>query len=113
MRIEEKLKSALENVSRGAVDIKRHQIGIVESVNPLRILVGELSLTEKFLVINIDLLEHIENFKTLSGTIGDHTTAISNGSILFENKLNIGDRVMLRDLGNNKFYVSSKVKVGG
>ena len=113
MRIDEKFLDVLQAASQDAVDIKNHQIGIVESINPLRILVNRLPLTENFLIINEDLLEHTEYFETLTGTIGDRTTTISDGSISFKSKLNVGDRVMMRDMGNNKFYVSNKVKVGG
>ena len=112
MRIEEKFLSALQTVSRESIDIKEHQIGIVESVNPLRILVNKLTLTENFLIINADLLEHTEYFSKLNGTIGDNTTTISDGSISFKSKLNIGDKVIMRDIGNNKFYVSNKIVVG-
>ena len=112
MLAEEKLKAALDSNSRKAIDIKEHEIGIIESLEPFQINVGGLILTDKNLIINYDLLEHTEYFKSLTGTIGDKSETISNGSILFENKLNKDDKVIVRPISKNKYYVSSKVKVG-
>lgn len=112
MLLEDELGQALRKSAIKAVNIKESEIGIVTSINPLQINVGGLILTMKNLYINYDLLEHTENFKTLTGTIGDSTTNISNGSILFETKLKQGDKVIARELKNNKYYIACKV-VGG
>lgn len=112
MLIEDNFRRALRNTAQNAVDIKENEKGIIVSVNPLQINVGGLILTKKNLYINYELLEHNVSFKMLTGTIGDSTTTITNGSIFFSDKLEAGDTVIVREMQNNKYYVACKI-VGG
>ena len=112
MLIEDMFMESFRNSAIDSVDIKETAIGVVESVNPIKIIVDGLILEYSDLYINYDLLEHTETFKTLTGTVGDRTTTISNGSIIFNSKLSVGDKVVLRETTDGRYYVSGKVKGG-
>ncbi|WP_058229667.1 DUF2577 family protein [Clostridium butyricum] len=112
MLIEDIFMESFRNSAMESVDIKETAIGVVESVNPIQIKVDGLILYYSDLYINCDLLEHTETFKTLTGTVGDRTTTISNGSIIFNSKLSVGDKVALRETTDDRYYVSGKVKGG-
>lgn len=102
----------IEKASNEYIDIKEDEIGKVISINPLQISVGGLPLTKENVYINPTLLEHTMDFTTLTGTIGDSQTTISNGSILFKSNLHEKDLVALRLMKNGKYLVRCKV-VGG
>lgn len=112
MLIEDMFMESFRNSAIDSVDIKETAIGVVESANPIKIIVDGLILEYSDLYINYDLLEHTETFKTLTGTVGDRTTTISNGSITFSGKLSVGDKVALRETTDGRYYVSGKVKGG-
>ena len=112
MLIEDMFMESFRSSAMESVDIKETAIGVVESVNPIKIIVDGLILEYSDLYINYDLLEHTETFKTLTGTVGDRTTTISNGSIIFNSKLSVGDKVVLRETTDGRYYVSGKVKGG-
>ena len=65
------------------IDIKETKIGIVQSISPLQICIGELVLYKENLYINEDLLEYERPFSipTQSG--------FSNKEIIFHCKLHI------------------------
>ena len=88
------------------IDIKETKIGIVQSVSPLQICIGELVLYKDNLYINEDLLEYERSF-----TIPD--SGFSNKEIIFYCKLNVGDMVALRKLPFEKYYLENKVINGG
>ena len=112
MLIEDMLNEALENKAKGSIDIKETIIGTIETINPITIRADGMLLYYDDLYIDYSLLEHTEIFKTLTGTIGDSTTTIINGSILFNSKLTIGDKVVMRETNDGRYYVSGKVKGG-
>ena len=88
------------------IDIKETKIGIVQSVSPLQICIGELVLYKDNLYINEDLLEYERPFTipTQSG--------FSNKKIIFHCKLKVGDMVALRKLPFEKYYLETKVIKG-
>lgn len=116
MLIEDMLNSAIENKAKESIDIKETEIGLVKSVNPIIINSGGLELNYDDLYINIDLLEHKEYFSEISGNVessgGTTSIKINNGYITFKNKLNVGDKVAMRETDDGRYYVSSKVKGG-
>ena len=89
------------------IDIKETKIGMVQSVSPLQICIGELVLYKENLYINEDLLEYERPFTipTQSG--------FSNKKIIFHCKLKVGDMVALRKLPFEKYYLENKVINGG
>lgn len=87
------------------IDIKETKIGIVQSVSPLQVCIGELVLYKDNLYINEDLLEYERPF-----SIPD--TGFSNKKIIFHCKLNVGDMVALRKLPFEKYYLENKVIKG-
>lgn len=112
MLVEDYVREAFTEGARGSVDIKETTIGVVKSINPVVIRADGLDLDYEDLYIDYNLLEHTETFKTLSGTVGDSTTTITNGSILFNSKLALGDKVAMRETTDGRYYVSGKVKGG-
>lgn len=116
MLIEDMLNEAIGNRAKESIDIKETEIGLVKSVNPIIINSGGLDLYYDDLYINIDLLEHKEYFSEINGSVetseGSSATKIKDGFITFKNKLNIGDRVSMRETEDGRYYVSSKVKGG-
>ena len=112
MKWEERFFRRTEQTSNEYIDIKDFEIGKVISVDPLQILNGELPLFKENLYINPDLLANTIEFTTLTGTIGDSTTTITNGSISFENKLKENDLVILRELNKTTYIVMFKVTKG-
>jgi hypothetical protein len=112
MKWEEGMFQHMENTSNDYIDIKEDEIGRVISINPLQISVEGLPLTKDNIYINPTLLEHTMEVTTLTGTIGDSQTTISNGSILFKSSLNEKDLVALRLMKNGKYLVRCKI-VGG
>ena len=112
MLIEDMFMESFRSSAMESVDIKETAIGVVESINPIQIKVDGLILDYSDIHVNYDLLEHTETFKTLTGTVGDRTTTISNGSIILNSKLSVGDKVVLRETTDGRYYVSGKVKGG-
>lgn len=112
MLIEDEFREAFKTNVSNTVDIKETEIGNVKSVNPIIIRVDGLDLEYEDLYIDYNLLEHTETFKTLTGTVGDSNTTITNGSILFNSKLSVGDKVAMRETTDGRYYVSGKVKGG-
>src|SRR5471030_3334936 len=112
MKWEERLLQNVEKTSDKYIDIKNLEIGKVISMDPLQIINGELPLLAENLYINPDLLEHIKEFTTLTGTIGDSATTITNGSIYFKSSLEINDLVMLKKMNKTTYAVMFKVMKG-
>ena len=112
MRWEEKFLRSVEKTSENHIDIKEIEIGRIKSLDPLQIMAGDLPLLKENLYINSDLLEHTREFKTLTGTIGDSTTTISNGSISFKSQLDLDDLVALRKVNKNKYLVICRIAGG-
>ena len=88
------------------IDIKETKIGIVQSVSPLQICIGELVLYKENLYINEDLLEYERPF-----TIPTQSS-FSSKKIVFHCKLKVGDMVALRKLPFEKYYLENKVIKG-
>ncbi len=109
MRWEEKFLRNIEHVSNNYIEIPEISIGKVKSINPLQIMLKDLPLFKENININPELLEHTRKFKSLTGTIGDKETTISNGSILFESNLKENDLVALREITKNKYLVMFKI----
>ncbi|KIL06909.1 hypothetical protein SR42_15165 [Clostridium botulinum] len=109
MRWEEKWLRRIENTSDNYIEIPQVNIGRIISINPLQIMNNKLPLFRENLYINEELLEHTREFKSLTGTIGDKTETISNGSILFESSLKENDLVALREITKNKYLVMFKI----
>ncbi|NFI57538.1 DUF2577 domain-containing protein [Clostridium botulinum] len=109
MRWEEKFLRSVENTSDNYIEIPEVSIGRIISTNPLQIMKKDLPLFQENLYINEELLEHTREFKSLTGTIGDRETTISNGSILFESNLKENDLVVLREITKNKYLVMFKI----
>ena len=103
------------------IDIKETKIGIVQSVSPLQICIGELVLYKENLYINEDLLEYERPFTIPTQSANGSTTApasiidcgFSNKKIIFHCKLKVGDMVALRKLPFEKYYLENKVINGG
>ena len=113
MLAEERLSNALQEHARWSVDVMETGIAKIVSVSPLQINKDGLVLTGSMVYINPDLLDHEVKFNKLTGTVGDHTTTISNGSIYIKSQLNIGDLVAIRKMNNGKYYISSRIILGG
>lgn len=112
MLLEDMVNEALSNNAKESVDIKETTVGTVKSIEPIVIRADGLDLEYEDLYIDLNLLEHTENFKILRGTVGDSNTTITNGSILFNSKLTKGDKVAMRETTDGRYYVSGKVKGG-
>lgn len=112
MLIEDEFREAFKTNVSNTVDIKETEIGTVKSIEPIVIRADGLDLEYEDLYIDLNLLEHTENFKILRGTVGDSNTTITNGSILFNSKLTKGDKVAMRETTDGRYYVSGKVKGG-
>lgn len=82
-------------------------IGVVNSVNPIQILYGELPLNEKNLLINKQLLDWTETVNITTSTNGTHNHTIT--SIEHKSCLNIGDSVLLYQIGE-KYVVLEVIK---
>ncbi|MBN1079286.1 DUF2577 domain-containing protein [Clostridium botulinum] len=109
MRWEEKWLRNVENTSNNYIEIPKIGFGKIISTNPLQIMFKDLPLFKENININPELLEHTRKFKSLTGTIGDRETTISNGSILFESNLKENDIVALREITKNKYLVMFKI----
>ena len=112
MKWEEKFFKNVEKTSSSYINIKDFEIGKVISLEPLQIINGGLPLFKENLYINPDLLENTREFTTLTGTIGDSITTITNGSISFENQLKENDLVVLREMNKTTYIVMFKVTKG-
>lgn len=112
MLIEDMFMESFRSSVMESVDIKETTVGTVKSIEPIAIRADGLDLEYEDLYIDLNLLEHTENFKILRGTVGDRTTTISNGSIIFNSKLSVGDKVALRETTDGRYYVNGKVKGG-
>jgi len=108
-RWEEKLFKHIENTSDNYINIKDFEIGKVISLNPLEIICDGLPLYKENLYINPDLLENTREFKTLTGTIGDSRTTITNGSITFKTQLLENDYVILKEMNETTYYMLCKI----
>ncbi len=109
MRWEEKFLRNIEHTSNNYIEIPKVELGRIVSTNPLQIMLKDLPLFKENININPELLEHTRKFKSLTGTIGDRETTISNGSILFESNLKENDLVALREITKNKYLVMFKI----
>ncbi|MBE6071035.1 MAG: DUF2577 domain-containing protein [Clostridium butyricum] len=120
MRWEEKVSMLLDNTAKSAIDIKETKIGLVTSLEPLQIEIGELVLNKENLYINEDLLKCERVFTIPVQSASGSTTApasitkcgFSNSKIIFESRLKIGDLVALRKLEFEKYYVENKIIKG-
>ena len=92
--------------NNSSIDKKETKIGIVQSVSPLQICIGELVLYKENLYINEDVLEHERQITipTESGFI--------NKKIIIHSNLHVGDMVALRKLPFEKYYLENKVIKG-
>ena len=113
MKWEEKLFGHIEKTSDNYIDIPKLEIGEVISLEPLQILNGELPLFQDNLYINPDLLENTREFTTLTGTIGNSTTTITNGSISFKTQFKKGDLVVLKKMNKTTYMVMFRATKGG
>lgn len=109
MRWEEKWLRSVENTSDNYIEIPEVSIGRIISTSPLQIMKKDLPLFRENLYINEELLEHTREFKNFNGTVGDRTTTISNGFILFASSLKENDLVALREITKNKYLVMFKI----
>ncbi len=109
MKWEEELFQHIENTADNYIDIKEFIIGKVISLDPLEIDAGGLSLYENNLFINSNVLGHTREFSTLTGTVGNSTTTITNGSITFKSELNDSDYVVLRVLNDTTYFLLCKI----
>ena len=89
------------------IDIKETKIGIVQSVSPLQICIGELVLYKENLFISENVLEH-ERQITIPTESG-----FTNKKIIIDSTLHVGDMVALRKLPFEKYYLENKVINGG
>lgn len=109
---EERMLGRVEKTSNKYIDIKDFEIGRVISVDPLQITCAGLPLFKENLYINYDLLANTREFITLTGTIGDSTTTITNGSISFKSSLFKNDLVVLKEINNTTYMVMFKIEKG-
>jgi len=109
MKWEEKLFGHIENTADDYIDIKDFLIGKVISPDPLEIDAGGLPLYENNLHINPSVLENTRGFSQLTGTIGDSSQTITNGSITFTSEINEGDYVVLRVLNDTTYFLLCKI----
>ncbi len=109
MKWEEKFIRNIEHTSNNYIEIPKVELGRIISTNPLQIMFKDLPLFKENLYINEELLEHTREFKSLTGTIGDKTETISNGSILFKSSLKKNDLVALREITKTKYLVMFKI----
>lgn len=107
MLAEDKLMKSLHRTAKMSVDIKETEIAIVDSISPLRINVEGLILTTKNLYINEDLLPYDEVIEAYTTTNDDHHHSIT--TIHHKGRLHVGDKVIVREMKNNKYYVACKV----
>lgn len=113
MLSEDRLSNALQMHTRATIDLKEVKIGYITSVNPLQVKVEGNIIPNNFIYFNTDLLEHKINFNNLHGTVGDHETTISNGSFYVPMQLSVGDMVAMVKMNNGKYYLSSRITLGG
>ena len=109
---EERLYDAMcnaANVEAKKTIIKDAAIGIVDDINPIKIIYESIPLVERNLIIDKNLLPHTVYFSNLSGTTGGTSFNISDGSFLVPDALHKGDKVALIELNNGKYYVAGKV----
>lgn len=120
MKWEEKMCRLFEKSANDSVDIKETKIGVITSLEPFQVEIGELVLNNKNLYINEELLKHKRIFsiptQSATGTTTAPASIINCGfiekEIIFESRLHIGDLVTLRKLEFEKFYVENKVLKG-
>ena len=109
---EERLYDAMcnaANVEAKKTIIKDATTGIVDDINPIKIICESVPLVERNLIIDKSLLAHTVYFSNLSGTTGGTSFNISDGSFLVPDALHKGDKVALIELNNGKYYVAGKV----
>ena len=107
MLSEDKFMQSLSRTAKMHVDIKETEIAIVDSISPLRINVEGLILTSKNLYINEDLLPYDEVVEASTTTSHEHHHSIT--TIHHKGRLHVGDKVIVREMKNNKYYVACKV----
>lgn len=105
MKWEEKFLRRFENTANEYIDTKDIEIGKVISIEPLQITSEKLVLYKENLYVNPELLAHKKEFETLTGTVGDNSITISNGSISFVATLKEGDMVALKPIRRDKTYL--------
>ena len=109
---EERLYDAMcsaANVEAKKTIIKDATTGIVDDINPIKIICESVPLVERNLIIDENLLPHTVYFSNLSGSTGDTSFNISDGSFLVPSSLRKGDKVVLIELNSGKYYVAGKV----
>ena len=109
MLAEDKFMKALNRTSKINVNIKETEIAIVDSISPLRINIDGLILTTRNLYVNEDLLPYDEIIEASTTTNDDHHHSIT--TIHHKGRLRVGDKVVVREMKNNKYYVACKVGV--
>ena len=107
MLSEDKFMKSLSRTAQIHVDIKETEIAIVDSISPLRINVEGLILTARNLYVNEDLLPYDEVVEASTTTNDDHHHSIT--TIHHKGRLKVGDKVIVREMKNNKYYVACKV----
>ena len=107
MLSEDKFMKSLSRTAKMHVDIKETEIAIVDSISPLRINVEGLILTSRNLYINEDLLPYDEVVEASTTTSHEHHHSIT--TIHHKGRLKVGDKVIVREMKNNKYYVACKV----
>ena len=107
MLAEDKFMKSLNRTAKMNIDIKETEIAIVDSISPLRINVEGLILTTRNLYVNEDLLPYDEVVEASTTTNHEHSHSIT--TIHHKGRLQVGDKVIVREMKNNKYYVACKV----
>lgn len=80
------------------------QIGVINSLEPLQIVTGELVLNRKNLLINRQLLDYTEEIQATTEESDEHTHSIKN--IIHKSILKVKDTVILYEIAEgSKYYV--------
>ena len=111
MLAEERFYDALYNQSKNSITLKETEIGFIVSVNPLQVKVKGLTLIGKNIYINPDLLEYDEVVSCTTTVNNEHSHSVQN--IHHYCKLKKDDMVAITEMDNGKYYISSKVILGG
>jgi hypothetical protein len=112
MNVTNPYKETIEMMKRQGASVNPPviQLGKIESVNPLVVSSGDLTLYEYNLKVNYLLLDHEREFTlentTASGSIGN--VSIENGKIKIKTCLKIGDEVALQQISETTFLLLSK-----
>lgn len=112
MKVEEKIAKILERSANSSVNIKDISYATVVSVTPLSINDGGLILDGDDLLVNEDLLPHIEYYTEFTGDIGDETKTYKNVKVKTKYRLKKGDMVAIKEINNSKKLILFKVVKG-